>query len=254
MHIVAAFIISVCLFAGFHPMQENPKNEISLDIGAQYPVVNEFSVTSLKEIQNRYLVEQEYDYSCGSAALATLLNYFLGENFSEAQVIYGLMEYGDAQKIAKRRAFSLLDMKRFVNKLGYRGVGYKATIEDVYEIAELKHPCIIPIEFLGYRHFTVLKGFHGGHIFLADPFRGNSSYTVSTFEKMWFENIVFVVYPEGARLYSTIELTNDDLRYIHESAIDDLVLNFGPTIQNPEKHDREFFFTLPEEYLKYYPQ
>ena len=242
----------MCLFAGFHPIKENPKNEVSLDIGVEQAVNVDLSVTPLYELQYRKLVKQEYDYSCGSAALATLLNYYLGENFSESQVIYGLMEYGDAQKISQRRAFSLLDMKRFVNRLGYRGVGYKATIKDVYEINELKHPCIIPIEFLGYRHFTVLKGFHGGHIFLADPFRGNSSYTVDTFEEMWYGNIVFVVYPEGSRLYSALELTNDDLRYIHESVVDDLITDYGPEIENPEKHDRNFFFTLPEEYQKYY--
>ena len=198
------------------------------------------------------LVRQEHDYSCGSAALCTLLNYFLGENLTESQVIYGLMEYGDAQKIAKRRAFSLLDMKRFVNKLGYKGVGYKATIEDMYDIAELKHPCIVPIEFSGYRHFTVFRGIHGKHVFLADPFNGNSSYTLADFEDMWYENVVFMVYPEGANTYSALELTNDDLRYIHERMIDDLILEYGPEIAYPAQHEREFFFTLPEEYLKYY--
>lgn len=252
MHIVAAFVISMCLFAGFHPMKENPKNEVTMDVGGQYPVTADFEVKPLEELQNKSLVKQEYDYSCGSAALATLLNYFLGENLSESQVIYGLMEYGDAQRIAKRRAFSLLDMKRFVNKLGYKGIGYKATIEDMYDIAEMKHPCIVPIEFMGYRHFTVFKGFHGGHIFLADPFRGNTSYPLAAFEDMWYENVVFMVYPEGANTYSALELTNDDLRYIHESVINDLITDYGPEIGYPAQHERDFFFTLPEEYQKYY--
>lgn len=244
----------MCLFAGFHPIKDNPKSEFNIDVGGQYSVVADFSITSLYEFQDSNLVKQEYDYSCGSAALATLLNYYLGEDLTESQVIYGMMEYGDAQKIAKRRAFSLLDMKRFVKELGYRGVGYKATIKDMFDIEELNQNCIIPIEFMGYRHFTVLKGFHGGHIFLADPFRGNTSYTISEFEEMWYENVVFVVYPEGERMYSGLELTNNDLRYIHESSIDELIQDYGPEIGYPDEHERKFFFTLPEEYQKYYPR
>jgi len=244
----------MCLFAGFHPIKENPKNEHSINIGGEYSVDADISVTSLEDIRNSHLIKQEYDYSCGSAALATLLNYYLGENLSERQVIYGLMEYGDAQKIAKRRAFSLLDMKRFVNKLGYRGVGYKATIKDMFDIAELNHNCIIPIEFLGYRHFTVLKGFHAGHVFLADPFRGNTSYTIAKFEDMWYENVVFVVYPEGARVFNGLELTKNDLRYVRGSSIDDLISDYGPEIADPDEHERHFFFTMPDEYQKYYPR
>ncbi len=254
MHIAIGFIISMCLFAGLHPMKEMPRNESNINIGGAYPLNVDIAITPLEDFQNRHLIKQKYDYSCGSAALATLLNYYLGEDLTENQVIYGLMEYGDAQKIAKRRAFSLLDMKRFVDKLGYRGVGYKATIKDMYEIKELNHNCLIPIEFMGYRHFTVLKGFHGGHIFLADPFRGNTSYTISKFEDMWYQNVVFVVYPEGARTFNGLELTTNDLRYVHESAIADLISDYGPEIADPDEHERHFFFTMPDEYQKYYPR
>ena len=245
MHIFAAFVISVCLVAGFHPIKENPKSQISVDIGASSPVSVDVNVKPLTRIQKRHLVEQEHDYSCGSAALATLLNYYLGEKFTEAQVIHGMMEYGNSKKIAKRRAFSFLDMKKFVNQLGYRGVGYKAEFKD---LLELDRPCIVPIEFLGYRHFTVFRGVHGNHVFLADPYRGNTSYTTSTFKDMWYGNVIFVVYPEGDDTLPLMELKNEDLLYIHEDSIDDLLEIHKPDIPLPTQHERDFFFTLPDGY------
>ena len=68
--------------------------------------------------QFRGIVRQAYDYSCGSAALTTLLNGYVGTQLDEQQVMNGLMQFGETDKIVERRSFSLLDMKRFVAALG----------------------------------------------------------------------------------------------------------------------------------------
>lgn len=209
------------------------------------------NVTPLSAILDKNIVTQTHDFSCGSAALATLLNYYLNENFTESQVIQGLMEYGNKKNITERRAFSLLDMKKFVGLLGYKGAGYKAEINDLIELGT---PCIIPIEFLGYRHFTVLKGIYDNHIFLADPYRGNTSYTLSAFKKMWYENVIFIIEPGGAPTLTALQLTNDDLRYINENTLQDILFENTHEIPFPNKHEREFFFTLPDEYNRYTPR
>ncbi len=254
MHILIAFAIAMSLFASFHQPRPLPDHEVQLDIGVSSPDLGAVSVPvgvkntviPLQEFQDRYVVKQNYDYSCGSAALATLLNYYLNENLSERQVILGLMEYGNKAKIAERRAFSLLDMKKFVNKLGYEGIGYKAELQD---LMALKKPCIVPIEFFGYRHFTVLKGFYNGHIFLADPFRGNTSYTLAEFQKMWYETVIFVVEPMGMPTLNSLKLKEEDLRIIEEDAIDEMVADYGPYF--PPIDERNFEFTLPDDYQKY---
>ena len=68
----------------------------------------------MSQLQFRNVIRQAYDYSCGSAALTTLLDYYLGRNLEERQVMEGLLHFGEAEKIVERRGFSLLDMKRFV--------------------------------------------------------------------------------------------------------------------------------------------
>ena len=248
MQVLVAFIISMALFAQFHPIREAPKNEIDINIGVQQPLFIKQTVKPLQEIENQNVIKQEYDYSCGSAALATLLKYYLGENLTERQVINGLMAYGDKRKIGERRAFSLLDMKKFVDKLGYRGVGYKADIKDLYD---LKQPCILPIHLLGYRHFTVFRGIHDGHVFLADPFKGNTSYTIEEFKDLWFENVIFIVYPNGAPELSALRLTPDDMRYIDEFTHETILDANRPMIPAPD--ERRNTFTLPDDYHKYNP-
>lgn len=245
MHILAGFVIIICLFGSFHPVSPLRDNEIYYDVGgAGAPVVIRQEVIPLNEFQFKYITKQSYDYSCGSAALATLLNSYLGENFTERQVIQGLMDLGSKEKIAERRAFSLLDMKKFVSTLGYNGNGYKAELSD---LETLSKPCILPIEFLGYRHFTVYRGIHGNHIFLADPYRGNTSYTLSAFKDMWYENVIFVVDRSENEMKwpNQMKISNDDLRYINEKTTLDILTNYGPTIPDLDET------ILPNEYQKY---
>jgi uncharacterized protein len=259
MHIAIAFAIVIALFSSFHNPRKIPDNEVQLNIGNSIssksqtvnlvasPVIVKQNVISFQEFQDRNVIKQNYDYSCGSAALATLINYYVGEKLTERQVIQGLMEYGNKSKIAERRAFSLLDMKKFVNKLGYDGIGYKAELEDVLA---LKKPCIVPIEFFGYRHFTVLKGFYNGHVFLADPFRGNTSYTITEFQKMWYETVIFIVDMGDAPTVNALKLKDEDLRIIHEDSIETLISDYGPYF--PPIDERHFYFTLPDDYQKYH--
>ena len=235
MHIFIAFLITVSLIAGFKPEKEPSEKETRLVIGYDggivtqtLPVEIRTTVTPASELEYHAVIKQQFDYSCGSAALSTLLRYHLGEDFSETQVIHGLFRYGDKERVREKRAFSLLDMKKFVGVLGYNGVGYKADIED---LETLDMPCIIPIELYGYRHFTVFKGIHQGHVFLADPFRGNSSYPVADFEKMWHQNVIFVVYPKNQQQLSLLSLSEKDLRFVDEDKRFDLLFKDWPALE-----------------------
>ena len=113
-------------------------------------------------------------------------------------------------------------MKKFVNAIGYQGVGYKAEIED---LDTLDMPCILPLEIYGYRHFTVFKDIYNGHVFLADPFHGNTSYPISKFKKLWHQNVIFVIYPSGEEQLSLLQIKNDDLRFMDEDRTLDIMFH-----------------------------
>lgn len=213
MHIIVAFILGASLLAGYHPMFESPEDETRTVVNADQDLSVHAQMESLEEIKNKNLIHQRFDYSCGSAALATLLNYHLGENFTERQVISGMIQHSDPAKIRRRRAFSLLDMKKFVDVLGYHGQGYSAKTED---IADLDEPVILPIEVFGYEHFVVFKGFHGDRVFVADPWLGNTSYTRQDFEQIWTRKVIFMVDPKGRGSRNMLRLSKQDLRYVGE--------------------------------------
>jgi len=233
MHVLAAFVIIIALYSGFHPINDAPKNELTVTTDGADRVKVRDTVVSLEDLKKQNVVQQTYDYSCGSAALATLLNFHFGENFDERQVIQGLLRHGDSEKIAQRRAFSLLDMKRFVAVLGYKGVGYKAEYED---LTTLDRPCILPIKIFGYRHFAVFRGIHKGHVFLADPWRGNISFTKDEFLEKWYQNVIFIVYPEGAREINLLSLREGDLRFIDEDDARKII--FDPALDVKPPVDR----------------
>lgn len=236
MHVLVAFLIGMSLVSSIYPVKPPAEKETRIiacpDAGiVDFPVPEidlRLPVKPASALADQYVVKQKYDYSCGSAALATILKYQLGEQFSETQVIHGMLRYGDKEKIAERRAFSLLDMKKFVDVLGYRSVGYKAELKD---LEKLNMPCIIPVELFGYRHFTVFKGMYKGHVFIADPFRGVSSYPADQFNKMWHQNVIFVIYPKGEEQLSLLRLKEADLCIIEKDLAYDMMFNMQPQLE-----------------------
>ena len=236
--IAAIFAVLASFTSSIYPLQDQPQSEINIAVPGPGPGTGYIRtyVNPVSEINKDHLIKQGYDFSCGSAALAILLNFYLGEKFTEKQVIQGLLHYGDIAQIEKRQAFSLLDMKRFVKALGYQAEGYKAELEDLKSLAT---PCIIPIKVMEYRHFVVFRGIHNGHIFLTDPWRGDVSYVLNDFYDIWYEKVMFVVSKENGRFLSYLKLKPEDLSYIDEQTAREVI--FGNKINSElAASEREF--------------
>ena len=170
------------------------------------------------EQQFRGIVKQAYDYSCGSAALTTLLNGYIGEKLNERQTMDGLMRYGEYDRIVERRSFSLLDMKRFVTALGYSSGGYKGKFSD---LVALDKPAIVPIAYAGFKHFVVFKTYKDGRVFVADPALGNLSFSADHFQEVWDNNTLFIIEPpQGRELPGLLTLQEADMRIVEDSVID----------------------------------
>lgn len=167
--------------------------------------------------QFRGIVRQAYDYSCGSAALTTLLNGYVGTQLSEKETMDGLLRYGEYNRIVERRSFSLLDMKRFVTALGYTSGGYRGELKD---LIALKKPAIVPIAYAGFKHFVVYKGYHDGRIYVADPALGNISFNADRFAEVWDNNTLFIIeltdYQKPAEI---LTLTENDMRHVDDATV-----------------------------------
>ena len=146
-------------------------------------------VVTYKEMHFRRVVRQAYDFSCGSAALATLLTYHYRQPLAEDVVLKAMFDVGDQDKI-KQEGFSLLDMKKYLESIGLRAEGYQV---DLDKIAEVGIPGIVLIKTKGYLHFVVLKGIRGDEVLIGDPAQGAKFMPREKFKEIWTNDIFFVI-------------------------------------------------------------
>lgn len=208
--LVAIVISGSALWSNHEPLNL-PKDQFELQqaIVGGGPITQSVKIEPHSELKYRHIVHQAFDYSCGSAALVTILNYHLGLTVSEQQAMEGMMERGEKEKIIARRGFSLLDMKRYVASLNIDSAGFRAEIKD---LLTLEHPAIVPIDYAGAKHFVVLRGVRDGLVFIADPSAGNIVFSLKEFATLWDRNTLFIVYPpKEHRAPSQLALTDQEL-------------------------------------------
>ncbi|HWA00770.1 MAG TPA: C39 family peptidase [Caulobacterales bacterium] len=139
------------------------------------------NVISWRDIPFRTTVRQQYDYSCGSAALATLLRYHYGIAVNEARIFQAMYEVGDQARI-RQVGFSMLDMKRYLEGQGFSADGLRLSLD---RLDALGVPAVALITHQNYRHFVVIKGVRGGRVLVGDPTFGLQTYARADFEALW---------------------------------------------------------------------
>jgi hypothetical protein len=153
-------------------------------------------LTTFQELKYRTVIRQKYDFSCGSAAIATLLSYHYQIPTKETAVFSDMWEHGDKEKI-EQDGFSMLDMQQYLARAGLQSNGYRSTLDRVIQ-ADV--PGLVLLNFNGYMHFVVLEGVKDGRILVADPALGTRALSTEEFQKDW-NGIFFVVLndPQKAR-------------------------------------------------------
>jgi uncharacterized protein len=149
-----------------------------------------FPVASMRELPFRTVIRQEFDNSCGSAAVATLLTYHFERPTTEHEAFLAMWETGDKEHI-QREGFSLLEMKLYLESIGYKADGFKVSLDKVQRVGL---PVIVLIETRGYRHFVVVKGLRNGSVMVGDPARGLMKMEKEDFQKVWTNGLVFAIH------------------------------------------------------------
>ena len=161
---------------------------LSAALAAAVPAQGGEPVRSLLEMRRERVVVQEWDLSCGAAALATLLRYQHGDRVSERDIAIGMIGRDrylrNPELVRLQNGFSLLDLKLFVDERGYEGIGFGGLeFEDLDQYA----PIIVPISRAGYDHFVVYRGRMKDRVLLADPAFGTVTMRIEKFERAWLD-------------------------------------------------------------------
>lgn len=130
-------------------------------------------VTSWTEIRDEGIIKQRFDYSCGAAAVATVLHHFYQLEVDEATVI---------DKIGLKDEFSFVDLARVMEEYALKAV---AVALDFDHLQRMMMPAIVYLDFHGEGHFSVLRGISASLVWLGDPSWGNIHMSPSRFRGMW---------------------------------------------------------------------
>jgi len=147
-------------------------------------------VTSFLERRFKTVYKQQYDFSCGSATLASLLTYHYDDAVDEQSVFVDMYQNGDRQKIQKQ-GFSLLDIKLYLERRGYRSDGFKIKLD---QLVTANVPAITIINNNGYLHFVIIKGVSEQEVLVGDPAVGVKAIPRDEFEEMWGNRILFLIH------------------------------------------------------------
>lgn len=150
---------------------------------------------SFQERKFRTTVAQQHDFSCGSAALATLLTHTYGLPATEQEVFAGMFDNGDKAVISEQ-GFSLLDMKAYLARRGLTAEGYRAPLQ---KLIDIKVPAIVLVNVRGYNHFVVVEGVRDGLVLMSDPAVGIRTASVSEFQEQW-GGIFFLILTGAGRV------------------------------------------------------
>ncbi len=218
-----AAVLFLFLFFLFSALAEE-RSRVPIIIGMKFGSFKIYPKTkTARNINFRHIVRQKMDFSCGSAATATIYNYYLNDPLTENQVINGLFKFGNKRKIVQNRGFSLLDIKRLSNVLGYKVNGYKLDLDSLIELGK---PAIVTIVLGNYKHFVVFRGAIKDRVFLADPALGNTIMKRDRFDKIWYKHIALII-EQRRPGPNYLALSNYDMRWVGDNILRTYIFDYS---------------------------
>jgi hypothetical protein len=171
------------------------------------------SVVSWYDLQRAHVVMQRRDYSCGAAALATLITYYWGDPVSEEYFLQEIARLLTPEELQERVAngLALTDLRRAAVEAGYEATMGTLSFD---QLADSRAPVIVGIITHNLPHFVVYRGTDGEYVYLADPARGNVRVLVCEFVNQWQQNAILVVAKPDTPVpqYSPLSVTCPEIR------------------------------------------
>lgn len=143
-------------------------------------------------------VPQGFDYTCGAASVATILNYYWGSPTTEADVIDALRGRYTIAEIARRRetGLSFDDLIFAATRLGFAAQGARVRLA---ELPKLAGPVIVHLNKGHFQHFAVLRRVGKGVYYISDPVVGQIAMSAAEFSAQFSGNIL-AIWKKGASL------------------------------------------------------
>lgn len=180
---VGAALLASCLFVTLYaPCPSATAGELSFLAGKQRLNAK---VRTFVDLRDQGVRKQDLDWSCGLAALATLINWSAKDAITEEDLLHqALATFPEATERFAAQGLSLLEIKILAQARGYRAAAYKVPPE---MLLKLKVPVLVYLDNGKTNHFSVLRGIDRvtRRAYLADPSLGNQRLPLYRFLEMW---------------------------------------------------------------------
>jgi predicted double-glycine peptidase len=167
--IIAMTIAIIPIAANAQNRQERVAIRVEIPIGQL-----RIPVRTWRSLRDNRTVKQNLDYSCGSAAIATILNQYYGFAVSEEDILKAI------DRGTLRATFNA--MQQGVARFGFRAVGVATNFD---QLRKLRMPVVVHVRYRKTDHFSVLRGIGSASVLLADPSLGNRTFSHRQFRAMW---------------------------------------------------------------------
>lgn len=185
------------------PIKNEPVKNVSENIaddndGEESAIDDEVNVKK-DERDFSNVVKQTTEYTCGPAALATLIN-LMGGKAEE-------MEMAKLSGTTEEKGTTMLGLKKAASEFGYSGSGKKIRFD---KIIKESFPFIVKVNIENEEtkeikdHFVVLKKIEDNKYYIADPVDGNVALKEGDFEKTYGGSIFSVSMTKNSEVVDPI--------------------------------------------------
>lgn len=148
---------------------------------------------SMLELRSAGCVRQMGEYSCGAAALATLMNMF-GDPVTEQQILESIYsreslvrKVDEKESTVVLRALNLEDLETASRERGFKALSLQADSgEAAVQAIQTLQPAIARLSLhKEYLHFVVIRAIQNEWVSISDPAYGNFKIPLKQFYANW---------------------------------------------------------------------
>jgi predicted double-glycine peptidase len=168
--------------------------------------------TSYQDLKFAYTVRQQRDFTCGAAALASILKYHYGMPVTEEMIFWMIVNRYKPEELKKKAeiGFSFEDLIFVAEKLGFKT---QAAVVSATELEKLNGPVILQMNMKRFDHFSVLRKKTADIAYMSDPMFGQMTLDEKEFKEE-FKGAVLAVWPSyiGDDYFSGMSVVRDPIQ------------------------------------------
>lgn len=155
------------------------------------------TATDYRTLRYSGVIGQTSDFTCGPAAIATLLTHYYGQPVSEKSVTERSVVDMQSRGKAVTEGLTLLSLRNVLSQESVAGSGYKLTLEQLRGVMAQGLPVVANVVYPKGHYYLVLA-VDDQNVLLADPSWGVRSQPLDNFLNAW-NGVVLIPQPSEAQ-------------------------------------------------------